>query len=521
MDSFYCFYIAWGRELLGGRLKMATYRIEMNNINKSFGGVRALKGVTFKVKPGEIMALVGENGAGKSTLMKILSGAYTKDEGEILIDGRPVEINSPQKGRSIGINIIYQELTIVPDLTVAENIFLGNLPVRNGIIQWSKLNQKAEELIQSIGFSLNPKTIAGNLSVAHQQIVEICKALSHDARVLILDEPTAVLAPREVKTLFEILKNLKEKGVSIIYISHRLEEVLEIADQITVLKDGEVTGTGTPKEMGKDNIINLMIGRRITDMYPQRDIPTGKEIFRVENLNNDKVENVSFVVKAGEVFGIAGLVGSGRTEIAKAIFGVDPVQTGIIYLDNKQLKNKSPKEAASRGIGMVPENRKEEGVILDMTVRENITITNLKNVSQLGFIKSKEESDFCQQLVEKLRVKTATIDAPVNSLSGGNQQKVSLAKWFGITLKLIILDEPTRGIDVGAKVEIYKLINELARQGLGVIMISSEMMEIIGMCDRAAVMHRGKMIGILEKDELTEENIMRLATGEEKNNEKK
>lgn len=500
---------------------MAVHRIEMNNVSKSFGGVQALKNVTFKVRPGEIMALVGENGAGKSTLMKILAGAYTKDKGEILVDGKVVEVNNPQKGRRLGINIIYQELTIVPDITVAENIFLSNLPAHNGIIQWSKLNQKAEELIQSIGFNINPKTIAGNLSVAHQQIVEICKALSHDARILILDEPTAVLAPSEVKILFKVLKNLKEKEVSIIYISHRLEEVLEIADRVTVLKDGEVTGTGIPKEMGKDNIINLMIGREITDMYPKRDAETGKEIFKIENLKTDKVENVSFTVRAGEVFGIAGLVGSGRTEIAKAIFGVDPVQTGIIYLKNQPLKNKSPKEAVSKGIGMVPENRKEEGVILDMTVRENITMTTLKSISQLGFIKNRPESSFCQQLVEKLRIKTGSIDVPVNNLSGGNQQKVALAKWFGTNLKLIILDEPTRGIDVGAKVEIYKLINELSRQGLGVIMISSEMTEIIGMCDRAAVMHRGKMAGILEKDDLNEENIMRLAAGEDKNNGKK
>jgi len=496
----------------------AEYRVEMNNINKSFGGVKALDDVDLKVKPGEILALVGENGAGKSTLMKILSGAYRKEEGTIKLDGVEVQINNPQIGRKLGISIIYQEFALVPDLKVAENIFLGDIYQKNGIIEWNTLYEEAGKLIENLGFNINPKRELKNLSLAYQQVVEICKALSEEAKVLILDEPTAVLAPNEVKLLFRTLRTLKDRGVSIIYISHRLEEIFKIADRAEVLKDGKLSGVVNVNETSRNEVINLMIGRELDNMFPKRENKIGKNFLTVNNLSNDVVEDVSFSVKEGEVFGLAGLVGSGRSEIARSIFGADKMDSGEIILNNKNINNKSPKYSLKNGIGMVPEDRKEQGVILSMDVKTNITMTMIKNISNIGVINRKQEKKHTHNLVEKLKIKTKDIHTDVKNLSGGNQQKVSLAKWFGKNCDVIILDEPTRGVDVGAKVEIYKLINELARQNIGVIMISSEMTEIIAMCDRAAVMHRGNMMGILNKDELTEENIMRLAIGEDENN---
>ena len=494
------------------------YRVEMNNISKSFGGVKALDNVDLHVKSGEILALVGENGAGKSTLMKILSGAYRKDKGSVMLDGEEVQINSPHIGRELGISIIYQEFALVPDLTVAENIFLGDIYQKNGIIKWNTLYEEAGKLIESLGFEINPRTKLKNLSIAYQQVVEICKALSEEAKVLILDEPTAVLAPNEVKLLFRTLKTLKERGVSIIYISHRLEEIFEIADRAEVLKDGKLSGVVNVEETNRNEVINLMIGRELKDMFPKRDTEIGKDLLTVNNLSNDVVEDISFSVKEGEVFGIAGLVGSGRTEIARSIFGADKMDNGEIILNDKNINTKSPKQALQNGIGMVPEDRKEQGVILTMDVKTNITMPMIKNISRIGVINRNQEKEHSQNLVDLLNIKTTNIHTDVKNLSGGNQQKVSLAKWFGINCDIVILDEPTRGVDVGAKVEIYKLINELARQKIGVIMISSEMTEIIAMCDRAAVMYRGNMTGILNKNELTEENIMRLAIGEDGNN---
>ena len=494
------------------------YKVDMNKISKSFGGVKALDKVDLHVKPGEILALVGENGAGKSTLMKILSGAYQKDAGNIKIDGEEVQIKNPHIGRELGISIIYQEFALVPDLTVAENIFLGDIYQKNGIIKWNTLYEEAGKLIESLGFEINPRTKLKNLSIAYQQVVEICKALSEEAKVLILDEPTAVLAPNEVKLLFRTLRTLKDRGVSIIYISHRLEEIFEIADRAEVLKDGKLSGVVNVEETDRNEVINLMIGRELKDMFPKRDTKIGKDLLTVKNLSNDVVSNISFSVKEGEVFGLAGLVGSGRTEIARSIFGADKMESGEIILNDKNINNKSPKHSLKNGIGMVPEDRKEQGVILTMDVKTNITMPMIKNISRIGVINRAEEKTHTQNLVDMLRIKTKDIHTDVKNLSGGNQQKVSLAKWFGINCDVVILDEPTRGVDVGAKVEIYKLINELAKQKIGVIMISSEMTEIIAMCDRSAVMHRGNMTGILNKDELTEENIMRLAIGEDGNN---
>lgn len=492
-----------------------TYRVEMSHITKAFGGIHALNDVSLKVQPGEIHAIVGENGAGKSTLMKILAGAYHKDSGSIKIDGTSINISNPHIGRKLGIGIIYQEFALAPDLTVAENIYIGHLSGKKGFMNWSELYRNAANVISRIGFDINPRSIVGELSVAHQQVVEITKALSENVKILILDEPTAVLAPLEAERLFEILRTLKQQGVSIIYISHRLEEIFRIADIVTVLKDGSVTGTVYPKEATPDTIIKLMIGRTLTAMFPKRESSIGAEMFRVEHLTRGKkVHNVSFSLRSGEVLGIAGLVGSGRTEIARAIFGADRMESGKITLDQRTLQLKSPRDAVKAGIGLLPENRKEQGVILSMSVRMNVTMPTLKKMTgKGGIIKAGKEKSLTRWLIEKLAIKANDTETEVSDLSGGNQQKVVLAKWLDTDYKLIIFDEPTRGVDVGAKVEIYNLINELAANGLGIIVISSEMIELIGICDRVLVMRGGKMQGMLEKNELSEENIMRLAIG--------
>jgi ribose transport system ATP-binding protein len=492
---------------------MSEYRVEMTGIGKSFGGVHALQNVSFCVRPGEIHALVGENGAGKSTLMKILSGAYAKDTGRIKIDGKEVNITNPHTGRKSGIAIIYQEFALAPDLTVAENIYLDHLGGKKGFINWSKLYRDADKLIKSIGFEINPRSIVADLTVAYQQVVEITKALSENAKILILDEPTAVLAPRETEQLFEVLRKLKQQEVSIIYISHRLDEIFRIADVVTVIKDGVVTGTVDPAQVNTDDVISMMIGRRLAAMFPERCCRIGDEVFGVENLTRGKeVRNVSFSVRAGEVLGIAGLVGAGRTETMRAIFGADSKDAGQITLDGQTLRINSPADAVKAGIGFLPEDRKEQGTIGSMSVRKNVTMPSLwSRFARLGFIKQAEEKKTTRDLIEKLAIKTNSTETDVTDLSGGNQQKVVLAKWLGTDCRVIILDEPTRGVDVGAKVEIYNLINELADAGLAIIVISSEMMEVIGICDRVLVMRQGKIQGVLEKDQLTEENIMTLA----------
>ncbi|HML38762.1 MAG TPA: sugar ABC transporter ATP-binding protein [Bacillota bacterium] len=489
------------------------YKVEMIKINKSFGGVHALKDVTFSVKPGEIHALVGENGAGKSTMMKILSGVYREDSGTIKIDGNEVTIHDPSISKELGISIIYQELMLAPHLTVAENIFIDRLSNKMGLVNYNQLFKKAEELIAKIGFDFNPRALVGNLTVAYQQVVEIAKALSKNAKILILDEPTAVLAPSEVEKLLDLLMNLKEKGVSIIYISHRLDEVFRVADRITVLKDGAVVNTFLKDAVKKDDIITEMVGRKLEGLFPSRVSNLGGEILRVENLcNGDKVKNVSFTLRSGEVLGIAGLVGSGRSETVRALFGADKKDRGMIYLDEKRISVSSCRDSVRHRIGFVPENRKEQGVILSMSLRNNMTMTKLKDVTRfLGVINSRKEKDIAQNLIETLKIKAWSPEMNTFNLSGGNQQKVVLAKWFNADCRVMILDEPTRGVDVGAKYEIYNLINELSGKGIGVIMISSEMIEIIGMCDRALVMHDGEVRGELSKDELSEENIMRLA----------
>ena len=482
----------------------------MVGISKRFGGIHALDGVSFAVRRGEVHALLGENGAGKSTLMKILSGAYGRDAGEIRVEGRKVEISSPRVSRELGISVIYQELVLAPHLSVAENIFLGEL---GGIVNRRRLRERSRELLRDIGFDLDPDALVGDLPVAYQQVVEIAKAISHDVKVLVLDEPTAVLAPQDARRLLEIVRNLSNKGVSVIYISHRLEEIFEVADSITVIKDGRTVGTVLPKDIDVHQLIDMMVGRRVTTLFPQTERKISEPVLRVQNLRSaPKVLDASFELRAGEILGVAGLVGSGRTEMARAIFGADRATGGSVTLDNRARNIRSPREGVRAGIGLVPEDRKGQGVVTSLPIRQNTTMPVLKRLTALlGVIKRKSERDMVGRLMGRLAVKARDMDAPVDSLSGGNQQKVVLSKWFEAGCRVIILDEPTRGVDVGAKAEIYRLIDELASQGLGILLISSDLIEVIGMSDRILVMSYGRVAGELAKEDFSEANIMRLA----------
>ncbi len=485
--------------------------VEMKNICKRYGGVEALKSVSFKVFPGEICGLVGENGAGKSTLMKILSGAVRKDSGDIFLFGNEVDIHSPIGSRNLGVGIIYQEFALAPDLTVAENVFISRLP-QTPVINWKKLVSDTKELMDRLGFDINPLARVGSLSVAYQQVVEIAKALSENVKILILDEPSAVLAPADLERLFQILRMLREQGVSIVYISHRLDEIFTITSRVVAMKDGAVTAEFVTADTNQDALIAAMIGRELTSLFPERNAIIGETVLKVQNLANDKVHGVNLEIKAGEVLGLAGLVGSGRTEIARAIFAEDPRSEGRIWLDGKEIHPYHPKDAVRAGIGLVPEDRKGQGALLSMSIRENATMATLRKISgPLGVIKRKSERTVVDNLIKRLTIKTGNMDNPVSSLSGGNQQKVVLAKWLAANFKVMILDEPTRGVDVGAKYEIYELINKLAESGMAVLMISSELLEMIGMCDRVLVVRNGMVNGELAGADITEENMMRYA----------
>ncbi len=486
--------------------------VELLHISKSFRATHALRDVSFQVRRGEVHALVGENGAGKSTLMKILSGVHQMDEGAIRIEGRPVEIPDPHAGKKLGIGIIYQELALIPDLTVAENIFIGDLSRRFGLIDWRELNRKAGELLAEMGFrQIDPRSKIADLGVAHRQMVEIAKGISENVKVMILDEPTAVLAPRDVDRLFVVLRKLRDRGVGIIYISHRLDEIFQIADRITVLKDGAVVRTVDAAGIGQEQLIGWMIGRTIEAFFPEKANRPGEELLRVEGVRAGKVHDVSFAVRAGEVFGIAGLVGSGRTELLRALFGADPMEAGTVTLAGRKLKIRHPRDAVRAGLALVPEDRKQHGLVLTMPIRHNLTLPSVSQVSgAFGVIRRRAEASLAQSLVVRLRIR-AGIEAEAADLSGGNQQKVVLAKWLGTQAKVLLLDEPTRGVDVGARVEIYHLIRELAAGGMGVVVASSDTMEVIGLCDRVAVMSHGTLTGVLEGPEIGEENIMRLA----------
>lgn len=494
----------------------AEHIIEMHNISKNFGGVKALTDVPFEVKRGEIHALIGENGAGKSTLMKILAGAYQKDGGEIKIDGKEApKITSPKSMIQMGVSVIYQEFMLAPDLTVAENIYIDSMVEGGLFINWKSLKKKAKQQLERLGFGhINPDDVVGELSVANQQIVEIAKCLARDSKILVFDEPTAVLTFSETEKLLSIIRQLKKEGVTIIYISHRLEELFEISDRITVLKDGEYVATVNTKDITKDSLVSMMVGREIEQLFPERKAEIGDEALVVEHLYaGEAVKNVSFSVKKGEIVGFSGLIGAGRTETMRAIFGADKIDSGKVKYFGEEVQFKNPKEAIENGMGLVPEDRKKQGLLLEQSIRMNTTLAAMKKIKKFDIINHHREKAYAKELLESIRTKYGHIDDEANSLSGGNQQKIVLAKWLATDCKVMILDEPTRGVDVGAKTEIYKVINRLAEEGIAVIVIASEMSEIIGLCDRAVVMRLGEVAGEVPKEDLTEDNLIKLAMG--------
>jgi ribose transport system ATP-binding protein len=487
----------------------------MRNISRSFAGVRALKQVNFTAARGEIHALVGENGAGKSTLMKILAGAIPRDEGSIFIDGEEREINAPLDAIRMGISVIYQEFMLAPHLTVAENIFIDNIAGGGVFINWKKLKEKACVQLEKLGFGeIDPGAKVASLSVAYQQVVEICKCLTRKTNILALDEPTAVLTFSEIEKLFEILKRLKKDGVTIIYISHRLDEIFRIADRVTVLKDGCTVNTLPLVELDKNRLVTMMVGRELTQLFPERHAAPGETTLTVNHLAaGSMVKDVSFFVRAGEVVGFSGLVGAGRTETMRALFGADAITSGeVIYLGEK-IHFRNPRDSVRHRFGLVSEDRKKEGLLLFQSIRINSTLAAVKKVSSTGIIQHKKESRLVTGLLSSLSAKYGSINDDVKSLSGGNQQKVALAKWIFAECRCIVFDEPTRGVDVGAKIEIYKIINQLAESGVAVIMVSSEMPEIIGMCDRAYVMRQGAVVGEVQKKDFSEEILIKLAMG--------
>jgi len=497
---------------------MSIPALQMKGITKTYPGVRALNSVDLEVARGEVHALVGENGAGKSTLMKILAGAQPMDSGEIFLNGQQVHITSPQKAMDLGISIIYQEFNLVPYLNAAENIFLGREPraVLPGFVNFTRMYSEAQKVIDQLGVRLNVRTPVNRLSVAQQQMVEIAKATSRNAVIIAMDEPSATLTEHELENLFALIRSLKRQGVSIIYISHRLEEIFEIADRVTVLRDGHLVGTKLVSETNRDEIIRMMVGRELGEKIPKQPAEIKSPVLTVSHLTRKGIlDDISFTVRQGEILGIAGLVGAGRTELARAIFGADRIDSGEIRLNGRPVEIRSPRDAIRLGIGLVPEDRKALGLILAMVVRENISLANLDSLTSLGFIRRREERSVATRFIEDLMIKTPSAEQQVQNLSGGNQQKVVLAKWLFTKSRVLIFDEPTRGIDVGSKVEIYHLMNRLAANGVAIIMISSELPEILGMSDRILVMHEGRIAGELNREEATQEKIMWLATGGE------
>lgn len=489
--------------------------ILMKGINKSFGDNKVLKNAEFELKDGEVHALMGENGAGKSTLMKILTGVYTKDSGEVFVDNKLVNYKNPQEAEKDGIVFIYQELNSLFDLTVMDNLFITKEIKKGlGILDKNAMYIKAKEALESLGVNINPKSIMSDLSVGQQQMVEICKALMVDAKTIIMDEPTAALTQSETEILFEVIKNLKSKGVSIVYISHRMEEIFELCDRITVLRDGEYIGTSAIEDTDMNGIVKMMIGRELGDRFPKRQHELGEVILEIKDLNKaGQFSNVSFKLKEGEVLGVSGLMGAGRTEIMSCIFGDSEIDGGEIYVEGKKVHIKNPNKAIENGIAYVTEDRKIEGLMLEKTIEENITIANLKDISNNSILSKNKIIDLANNSIKKFKIKSTGINHICEKLSGGNQQKVVLSKWVATNPKILILDEPTRGVDIGAKQDIYNIINDLANDGVGIIMVSSELPEILGMSDRVMVVREGEVRGILDIEEADQEKIMTLATG--------
>ncbi|WP_071393993.1 sugar ABC transporter ATP-binding protein [Bacillus tuaregi] len=490
-------------------------RVTMENIYKAFGSNQVLTGVDFELLDGEVHALMGENGAGKSTMMNVLTGLHARDKGKITIDGMETYFKNPKEAEQRGITFIHQELNIWPDMTVLENLFIGKeLKNSFGILKINEMKALAKKQFDKLAVSIPLDKEAGRCSVGEQQMIEIAKALMTEAKVIIMDEPTAALTEREISKLFDVISSLKKEGVSIVYISHRMEEIFAICDRITVMRDGKTVDTKPIPETNFDEVVRKMVGRELTDRFPQRDPHPGETVLEVKGLNKKgHFENVNFSVREGEIVGVSGLMGAGRTEIMRAIFGLDSIDEGEIWLKGEKVNIKSPEQAVKLGIGFITEDRKDEGLILDFSIRDNVVLPTLSSFAPRGIINDKSETDFVNLLIKRLTVKTESSEISVGKLSGGNQQKVVIAKWVGIGPKLLILDEPTRGVDVGAKREIYQLMNELTDRGVAIVMVSSELPEVLGMSDRILVVHEGKITGELLKAEATQEKIMTFATG--------
>lgn len=497
---------------------MEKYIVELEHVTKSFPGVMALDDVGFNLKSGEVLALLGENGAGKSTLMKILSGVYSKDSGVIKIFGQTVEDLNPKKAQDLGVAIIHQELNMCAHLTVAQNIFLGREVTKSGILSTKKMNREAKRILDNLNIDIDPETVVGDLAVSKQQMVEIAKALSVNAKVLIMDEPTSALTSKEIKDLFTIIKKLRNEGCGIVYISHRLEELEHIVDRVTILRDGKFIISMDKEETTLPQIISFMVGREIKEKFPRVSCEKGEKILEVKNLNAGRmVRNINLDLYAGEIVGIAGLMGAGRTETTRAIFGIDPKDSGEIFLDGKIVKIEQPVDSIKVGIVLVPEDRKRDGLCTKLSIRDNIALPNLDVLcNKAGVVNKKKEKEMTSKAVKGLKIKLPNAEVDAGSLSGGNQQKVVIGRWLVRNSRVVIFDEPTRGIDVAAKVEIYNLMNDLKQQGIGVLFVSSEMPEVMGISDRIIVMCDGRITGELKTEESTQDEILQYATSFEK-----
>lgn len=487
--------------------------LRMEHITKIFPGVKALSDVSLSLHAGEVHALCGENGAGKSTLMKVLSGVYQANEGKIFLNGEEKTIDNPKAAQELGISIIFQEFNLCSHLSVADNIWLDRQPKNGLLINDSKMYASTKKILEDLGLTIDPKRKIGSLSVAEQQMVEIAKAISFNSKILVLDEPTAALTESEIDSLFKIILRLKAKGVGMFYISHRLEELEKITDRVSVIRDGEYIGTSNFKDISIDQLVSMMVGRELTDKFPIHERKIGDEYFVVKNIKNHKVNVESLSVKAGEILGVAGLMGAGRTELARAIFGADETTSKELYVGGKKVNVHSPGQAIRNGIGYITEDRKRDGLALSMTVERNINLAHIPQLTKKVFIDEEYARANADNFIRSLRIKTPTMKQKVCNLSGGNQQKIVLAKWLCNEVNVLIFDEPTRGIDVGAKYEVYELMNRLSDHGCAIIMISSELPEILGMSDRIIVMHGGKVSGELNRSEATQEKILEYATG--------
>jgi ABC-type sugar transport system ATPase subunit len=492
--------------------------VAMRTITKRYPGVVALNGVDFEVRPGEVMALVGENGAGKSTLLKILAGAEHADEGAIEVEGVPVQMADPREAQGHGIAVIYQELNLAEHLSVAENVFIGREPrTRFGTVDHAEMKRRTGQLLRELRVAAAPSTIVGRLNVARRQMVEIAKALSMDARVIVMDEPTSSLTEQEVHTLLQLVRELRTKGVAVIYVSHRMREVFEISDRITVMRDGRLVGVHETAELTPDDVVTMMVGRELTDLFGGETgarVTSQTPVLEVTGLNaGDRVKDVSFSVRPGEILGFAGLIGAGRSETAHAIFGSNARSSGEVRVNGEAISPKHPDDAIRHGVVLVPEDRKREGLFLGLPVRTNIAAPSLKKLSRWGVVRRGAESALSREQSKRLNLRASAVNVPVRTLSGGNQQKVVLARWLALNPKVLLLDEPTRGVDVGAKAELYRIIRSVAADGVGVVVISSELPEVLGICDRIIVMREGRIVGELDAPTATEEAVMSLATG--------